>query len=124
MTQAVIFRVAGASYALARTHVGQLLPAVRVTRVPQASGAFDGVVYVRSRLVPVLHVRKRLGLAPAAAGEAAVILVSWEGDLVGLRVDAIEGEADWAPGSVELVDLSRWLGHGAPWGQPVPTHEV
>ena len=89
MTQMVIFRVAGVPYAFPRAQTEQVLSDVRVTRVPLALSAFDGVVYTRSRLVPVLHVRKRLGLPPATGAELTV-LVRYEGELIGLRVDAVE----------------------------------
>lgn len=121
MTQVVIFRVAGVSYALPRSQIEQALPDVRPTRVPLAQSAFDGLVYHQSRLVPVLNLRKRLGLPPAGAGAEAVLLVRVDGELIGLRVDAIEGEADWSgsddPGV--LLELGRLMGHGAPTGTEV-----
>lgn len=120
MTHMVIFRVGGVSYALPRAQTEQVPSDVRVTRVPLAVSAFDGVVYMKSRLVPVLHVRKRLGLPPAEASEAT-LLVRWEGEWLGLRVDAVEGEAagDPADASAVLFDMARLLAHGAPVGAEV-----
>lgn len=116
MTQMVIFRVAGVPYAFPRAQTEQVLSDVRVTRVPLALSAFDGVVYVRSRLVPVLHVRKRLGLPPATGAELTV-LVRHEGELIGLRVDAVEEPG--AGGEPAPLDLARLLAHGAPVGTEV-----
>ena len=116
MTQMVIFRVAGVPYAFPRAQTEQVLSDVRVTRVPLALSAFDGVVYTRSRLVPVLHVRKRLGLPPASEAESTV-LVRYEGELIGLRVDAVEDVGDGDEPTP--LDLARLLAHGAPVGTDV-----
>lgn len=118
MTHMVIFRVAGIVYAFPRAQTEQVMPDVRVTRVPLALSAFDGVVYAKSRLVPVLHMRKRLGLPPAA-GPESMLIVRFEGDLLGLRVDGVLEDATWGAGEPPgvLLDLSRLLAHGAPVGE-------
>lgn len=116
MTTTVIFRVAGVPYAFPRAQTEQVLSDVRVTRVPLALSAFDGVVYMRSRLVPVLHVRKRLGLPPAG-GADNVVLVRYEGEWIGLRVDAVEDAGDGEEPAP--LDLARLLAHGAPLGTEV-----
>jgi purine-binding chemotaxis protein CheW len=95
MTKMVTFWVDGAEYALPEVHVEQVLGAPRLTRVPHPATHFDGLLNWRGRIVPVLNLRKWLGLpAGFPADSACVILVRGGDDVVGIRVDVLGGEAN------------------------------
>ena len=52
----------------------------------------EGMLELRGRLVPVLNLRERMALPPAAEGQEGTILVlELAGSATGLRVDAVDG---------------------------------
>ncbi|GEJ57101.1 chemotaxis protein CheW [Anaeromyxobacter diazotrophicus] len=61
----VLFRVGAAEYALPAAEVLQMESYAGATPVPGAPAFVAGVVQVRGRVLPVLDLRARFGLAPA-----------------------------------------------------------
>jgi chemotaxis signal transduction protein len=96
----VTFRVANEELAVSADRVRETLESVRPTRVPGAHAWYDGIQPWRGQLVPVLNVARRLGLAEGEG--AAVVVIEAEGEVVGLRVDALAEEAP-----VVLASLDR-----------------
>jgi chemotaxis signal transduction protein len=102
----VICRVASDGLALAASCVRDTLEHGSVTRVPGAPAAFDGLVPWRGQLVPVLNVARRLGVAPED-GDGAIVIMEQAGELLGLRVDAVdELPVPYEPATMNLVDLA------------------
>ena len=86
----VVFRLLGEDYALSIAGVHTVEKIMPITRVPNAPPFVDGVVNLRGDVVPVINLRRRLGLPPADADVDAHIVVALEDDqLVGLIVDEI-----------------------------------
>jgi len=73
--------------------IGQVREIVRVgsvTKVPNAPQFMEGVINLRGRVLPVLNLRRRLGLAEERIGKASRIVVTEIGSkVVGLLVDAV-----------------------------------
>jgi purine-binding chemotaxis protein CheW len=88
----LIFQVAGTSFGLRFAAVQRVLPMVEVTPLPQAPRIVDGVVNVAGRIVPVLSLRRRLGLpAREARLSDVLILAHTRQRLVALHGDGIGG---------------------------------
>ena len=84
----VVFELAGQRYGLPRTDVRELLRAVAVVPLPRAPAVVKGVIDLRGRVVPVLDVRSRFGLASRDVEPADHFIVAQTGDrLVALHVD-------------------------------------
>ncbi len=86
----VVFRVGAAEYALAASQVVQMESFVGATPVPGVPSWVIGLMQVRGRVVPVLDLRARFGVAAvsdADDGDARVIIASSGDRVVGLRVD-------------------------------------
>lgn len=66
--EACAFRVGEHSFAVDSGCVAEVLHSARLTPVPLAPEAIAGLLHLRGRIVPVIDVRRRLGL-PAAATE-------------------------------------------------------
>jgi purine-binding chemotaxis protein CheW len=66
----VTFRVGNASYAIAAADVLHLETYETATHVPGAPAYVAGLVQVRGRVVPVVDLRLRFGLPPAAPASA------------------------------------------------------
>lgn len=73
------FRVGGHRFAVASAGVAEVLHSAALTPVPLAPEAIVGLLHLRGRIVPVIDVRRRLGL-PAGAGVATTHLVIRIGD--------------------------------------------
>jgi purine-binding chemotaxis protein CheW len=85
----VVFKVADSEYVLAAADVLQMESYTGATRVPGALPYVTGVIQVRGRVVPVVDLRTRFGLAPAGATlDTRVVVVELRDRTVGLLVDS------------------------------------
>jgi purine-binding chemotaxis protein CheW len=85
----VIFRVGGAEYVLAASDVLQMESFTSATPVPKALPYVLGIIHVRGRVVPVVDLRARFGLAPIEATlDSRVVVVQLEERTVGLLADS------------------------------------
>jgi len=86
----VTFQVAGETYAFPVEAVQEILRVGTITRVPDAPYPVRGIVNLRGRVIPVVDLRLRLGLATAEPGPAArVLIATLRGRVIGLLVDAV-----------------------------------
>ena len=84
----VVFKVDGAEYAIAASDVLQMESYTGATYVPGAQPYVAGVIQVRGRVVPVVDLRARFGLAPATPTlDSRVVVVQLLERTVGLLVD-------------------------------------
>lgn len=102
--QYVGFLVGNELYGVSITQVQEIIRCGHLTRVPQAPAFIAGVLNLRGRVLPVVDLRKRLGL-PARDYDAStrIVVVDVRGKAVGLAVDAVREvlaipESDIAPG--------------------------
>ena len=85
----VAFRVGTAEYVVAADDVLHLETYTEATRVPGAPTFVAGLVQVRGKLVPVIDLRTRFGLAPADKTlDHRVIVVKVGTRVAGLLVDS------------------------------------
>jgi purine-binding chemotaxis protein CheW len=88
--QIVVFRLANELYGADISAVREVGPLQRVTRVPRTPHYVEGVTNLRGRVIPVIDLRKRLGLPTATATKATRIAVAEiDGGQVGMIVDAV-----------------------------------
>ena len=86
----VVFRLVGEDYAIPIAGVHTVEKIMPITRVPHAPQFVDGVINLRGEVVPVINLRRRLGLPEATDCVDAHIVVALAGEqLVGLIVDEI-----------------------------------
>lgn len=99
MNQAyVVCRVEETQYAIPADEVQQLEMVEEITRVPGASESLDGVVYLRGQVVPVLSLRRRMGLPRIAYDlSARLVIVRLEQRVVALAVDSASEFASFPP---------------------------
>ncbi|MCC6332600.1 MAG: purine-binding chemotaxis protein CheW [Myxococcales bacterium] len=64
LSQLCVLRVGAEEYVVDLSRVDEILPIPEVTPVPRAPGFVEGVVKLRGEVVPVVDVRKRLGVLP------------------------------------------------------------
>jgi purine-binding chemotaxis protein CheW len=102
--QMVVFSVEGQLHALRLHCVERVTTAAQVTPLPGAPGVVLGAIDLAGRILPVLSLRRRLGLADRALRPSDAFLVARTARRsVALLVDAVEGvRASAAP----VVDAS------------------
>lgn len=86
----VIFRLGAENYALDIQSVQEIVRLQSITSVPGSDPWVYGVTNLRGRVVPVLDLRVRCGIAASPFdSETRIIVVSSEDGMVGLIVDAV-----------------------------------
>lgn len=86
----VAFRLDRQTYALPIEPIVQIIEMVTITPIPQVSSRLEGVINVRGTLVPVVNLRRYLGLPEAALQLHTPVVLAQVGQLmVGLIVDEV-----------------------------------
>ncbi|HVG61274.1 MAG TPA: chemotaxis protein CheW [Hyalangium sp.] len=94
----VVFKVAGAEYAIPASEVMQMESFTSATPVPGAPTHVAGLMQVRGRVVPVVDARARFGLPPVDRTLDSRVVVGQLGSrTVGLLVDSAREVMKLAP---------------------------
>jgi purine-binding chemotaxis protein CheW len=89
-TSVILLRLEGHEYALPLGHVVEVVRMAALAPVPDAPRHVLGLLDLRGRVVPVLDLRRRLGLAPAEPGlSTPICVVEAGGRGFGLVADAV-----------------------------------
>lgn len=84
----VLFKVGDAEYAVPARQVAQMESYVAATRIPGAAAHVAGIVQVRGRVVPVVDLRVKFGVAATAATAESRLVITQLGERqVALLVD-------------------------------------
>ena len=94
-TRYCCFLVGADCFAVASTGVAEVLRDGRIARVPHAPEAVIGLIHLRGRIVPVIDMRRRLGLAATETPASRTHLVlrlheDWYSLLVDEMLEVIE----------------------------------
>lgn len=88
--QLVTFRLGNEEYSLDILKVQEIIRHMELTRVPRTPDFVDGVINLRGRVIPVIDLRKRFGLAAdERTNETRIIVVDVNDAIVGFKVDAV-----------------------------------
>jgi purine-binding chemotaxis protein CheW len=142
--QLVVCVVGDERYGLEVGRVREIIRVPVITALPGADPSLSGVINLRGRVIPVMDLRRRLGLQPAEVTRLSRIVVADAGgSQVGFAVDAVEevirvagtaiestpvltagpgsehltGVARTDVGLIVLLDLDRLVGPDATTGQ-------
>ncbi|MDZ7374177.1 MAG: chemotaxis protein CheW [candidate division KSB1 bacterium] len=90
LLQLTVFTVGDEEYGVDILRVRAIERLSEITKVPHAPPYVDGVINLRGKIIPVVDLRKRMGLEPRPLDKSAKIVVVECGDeTVGLRVDGV-----------------------------------
>jgi purine-binding chemotaxis protein CheW len=109
------FRVDGRAYALRAGEVAEVVRVPPATHVPQSPGALVGLANLRGLVLPIVSLRRMLGLSEPATLQAARAVVLNGGSPVGLVVDVVDALVAIAPDRVD----ARRAELGAEAGEPL-----
>jgi len=122
--QLVVFDLASEHYGVDISDVREIMRMQNITKVPGAMACIEGVLNLRGKVLPVLDLRKRLGLKVTERTEdSRIVIVDIEAGQVGVIVDAVtevlrvensyidppssmvnHGDADYLKGIAKLSD--------------------
>ncbi len=90
LCQFVICRIGQEEFAVDVLSVQEINRLVEVTRVPKTPPFVEGVINLRGRIIPVLDLRRRFGLATSnQTMQTRIVVVSVQAKLVGFIVDSV-----------------------------------
>jgi purine-binding chemotaxis protein CheW len=88
--QLVVFELNKELYGVEIERVHEIIRPPTITRVPRAPEFVEGVINLRGRIVPVVSLRARFGVADQAATRATrIIVMDVAGSTIGMVVDAV-----------------------------------
>jgi purine-binding chemotaxis protein CheW len=88
--QLVSFKIGNEEFGVDILQVQEINRLVEVTRVPNAPDFVEGVMNLRGRIVPVVNLRKRLGLEKRENDkDTRIVVVEIEGKTIGFIVDSV-----------------------------------
>lgn len=86
----LVFMIENQPYALSIEHVAQIIPMLRLTAMPQVDQMIEGVANIHGNVVPVISVRRYLGMPYRDPGLYTPIILTRIGErLIGLIVDEV-----------------------------------
>ncbi len=89
--QFVLFNVAGYGYGIDIQNVLEITVMLPITRVPETPDFIQGVLNLRSDIVPVIDMRKRLGFDTVQFTEVSRIIVLFYNNIkAGIIVDSVQ----------------------------------
>ena len=84
----ILFVVAGTTYALPSQDVAHVEMVEQITRVPNAPGFVDGVVFSRGHVIPAVNLRARFGFERVPTDlKTRLLVVQTRGRSIGLLAD-------------------------------------
>jgi purine-binding chemotaxis protein CheW len=87
--QLVTFKVAGQDFAFNIFQVERILRYEAPAPLPKAPDFLEGVLRYQGVAVPLVDLRKRLGVAAPLREETRTVILEWEGGKLGVVVDAV-----------------------------------
>lgn len=88
----VVFTLAGKKYAFDIGQVREVIRIRTITPVPEAAGFIAGIINLRGRVVPIMDLRRKFGLAVLPLTRSnRLIITSVGGHALGVIVDEVPG---------------------------------
>lgn len=88
--QLVLFDLGGEVYGVDIAAVHEIIRMQPITRVPKAPFYVEGVINLRGKVIPVVDMRKRFGLAKVEqTKDNRIVVVDSSGQNIGIIVDAV-----------------------------------
>lgn len=88
--QLVVFALANEHYGVEIAAVEGIIKLQAITAVPHAPEFVEGVTNLRGKVLPIIDLRKRFGLAQGeATRDTRIVVVELDGQTVGMVVDGV-----------------------------------
>jgi purine-binding chemotaxis protein CheW len=102
LLQLVSFQVGGEDFGLDILRVQEIIRIQELTRVPNSPAFVEGVINLRGKVIPVIALRKRLGLDNQAHDkQTRIVVVEAKDTVLGFIVDSVSQVLRIPAGAVE-----------------------
>lgn len=90
LLQLVSFRIGNEEFGVDILNVQEINRMVDITHIPNSTDYVEGIINLRGRVLPVIDLRKRLGLLKKEYdNDTRIIVVDLEGKTIGFLVDSV-----------------------------------
>lgn len=90
LLQLVSFNIGPEEFGVDITKVQEINRMVEITKVPQAPNYVEGVINLRGKVIPIIDLRKRLGVEIRENDKnTRIVVVDMDGHVMGMIVDAV-----------------------------------
>ncbi|MBC7123461.1 MAG: purine-binding chemotaxis protein CheW, partial [Pseudothermotoga sp.] len=87
LEQYVTFILGEETYAVSVANVREIVKASKITRIPLAPAHIEGVMNLRGEVLPIINLRKLLGLPEHDPSLSKVVVLTRDGKTLGVLVD-------------------------------------
>ncbi|WP_084502415.1 chemotaxis protein CheW [Fundidesulfovibrio putealis] len=90
LLQLVTFKVAEEEYGVDILSVQEIIRHTGLTKVPSAPAFVEGILNLRGKVIPIIDMRKRFGLASKAPDtQTRIVVFALESGVIGCQVDSV-----------------------------------
>lgn len=90
LIQLVTFKIADEEFGVDILRVQEIIRMMPITKVPKAPFFVEGVINLRGKVIPIIDMRRRFGMATNAHdGQTRITVMDLQGQVVGFVVDAV-----------------------------------
>ncbi|GAB6098125.1 chemotaxis protein CheW [Halanaerocella petrolearia] len=88
--QMIVFDIGKEKFGIKITRIHEIIRMKEITELPDASEYFAGIINLRGDIISVIDLQRRFGIKEAeVTDDTRIIVVGYEGQDVGLIVDAV-----------------------------------
>lgn len=103
-SQYITFKLTDGEYALPLMHVKEILKPLPITKIPNSNVAIRGIATVRNNVITIMDLHEKFGIIPAPSEtEPRIIIVEFEGHVIGLWVDDVVGISNTENEDIETM---------------------
>lgn len=73
--QFIVVKIGNEQYGIDIGYVDNIVRMQKITRVPKAQSYFPGIINLRGEIIPVMSIRKKMGLEPDVITDASRIII-------------------------------------------------
>ncbi len=117
----LVFSIGEKDYGVDITQVREVIRKKKVTPVPETAAFVEGVFSSRGRVIPLINLRKKLGMTSEEVSSGRVIITTIRDHWTGILVDQVKAIITLEPGAVTrpdemlqgagyFVGVARWKG--------------
>ena len=100
--QLVAFKIGRELYGVGIESIREIVRFPEITEVPDAPAFLEGVINLRGKIVPVIDLRKRLGIGGEGNTRSTRVLITENGrSMIGLHVDSVSEVLRIQPDDIE-----------------------
>lgn len=106
--QYIVVKIGSEQYGIDISYIDNIVRMQKITRVPTSQPYFKGVINLRGEIIPVMSIRRKMGLADDVyTGASRIIILKFEQrDALGIVVDAVKEVINLGPSEIDKVSHS------------------